>query len=122
MQLRAVSTDVSLNLWNTTCMLNVSREFNFREFSKFAKFAKIKLTRKLPVIQYNGRNRDFTIIFTFSQKMRCNFLTILTQTSSPVVSWGGRISTKMPLRMGWSHATLTLKVFPSEFGHEIWHK
>ena len=40
----------------------------------------------------------------------------------PSISWGGRISAKMPFRMGWSHATLTLKVFRCEFGHEIWHK
>ena len=36
---------------------------------------------------------------------------ITEQNKKPSSCWDGRISAKMPFPMGWSHATLTLKVF-----------
>ena len=41
---------------------------------------------------------------------------------SPAVAGMAASAQKMLFPTGWTHATLTLKVFRSEFGHESWHK
>ena len=47
---------------------------------------------------------------------------IFVHISLSVCKYDMQMHVKMPFPMGWSHATLNLKVFRSEFGHEILHK